>query len=261
MTVKVKKVFLLFLLFSLFFTTACSSKEEANSENGPTVNQTEAKTVAEATEVATEQPAEIPTEEATEEIKHINLSNEYSTRFGEVNAVTYPKFTFNYPDNWSVSQEEVAADREIVILQNDNRSEVVFSNFHFAKDFNFSSSHTVMGRVEISKVEESQFTPSYVQSTDYSHLGDFMVAKLKTTGTMNMQTDSDFEDVDGDVSYAVLPITEDKTTANATGPYEGEFSFWYAGHTSFIGRGNGKDFTNTEQQEVIAILNSFRVAQ
>ena len=47
-------------------------------------------------------------------------------------------------------------------------------------------------------MEDSQFVPSYVQSTDYSSMGEFMVAQLKTTGEMNMQTDSDFTDVEKD---------------------------------------------------------------
>lgn len=118
-----------------------------------------------------------------------------------------------------------------------------------------------MARVDINKAAPSQFIPGSVQATDYSDLGEFMVAKLKTTGILNMKTDSEYTDVDGGISYAVLPLSEQGTRENVRKATSGEFTFWYAGTVSFTGADTEEDFTGEEQQEIIAILNSFRVEQ
>lgn len=255
LVMKINKLLILVVIVALVVAlSACSAKQSGNVDEITTPTES----VTGATPTTAETQAIKETEKATEKIEPAVLNNTYTTKFSDVNMITYPKFTFNYPDNWEVVSEEVSADREIVTLQNNSGAKVVFSNFHFAKDFNFSSSHTMMGRVEVSKVDDSQFVPSYVQSTDYSSMGEFMVAQLKTTGEMNMQTDSDFTDVEKEASYTVLPLSEADTTKTVTGSFDGEFSFWYGAHVSFIGSDTEDTFTPEEQQEVIAILNSFR---
>lgn len=87
-----------------------------------------------------------------------------------------------------------------------------------------------MSRVEVSPVAESNFVPRYVQATDYSSLGKFMVAKLKVIGQLDMKFDSDFTDVDGVISYAVLPASQIGINNSVRGPFESEFSFWYSGY-------------------------------
>lgn len=213
----------------------------------------------------TKEPRKIETKSTTTEndkkTDTIELINEYTTNYGDVNLITYPKFTFNYPSNWTVSEEEVTSDREIVTLTNNNGAKVVFSNFHFGKDFNFNTSNIEMLRVEVSKVDDSQFVPSYVQGTDYSSLGEFMIAELKTTGKFDMMIDTEFKDIETDVSYGVLPYSDQGTREDIRGPFDGIFSFWYSSYVSFIGQDTEGDFTNKEQQDVIAILNSFRLEQ
>lgn len=44
-----------------------------------------------------------------------------------------------------------------------------------------------MNKEEISKVASSQFVPGFVQATDHSSLGEFMVARIKTIGKLNMK--------------------------------------------------------------------------
>ena len=53
----------------------------------------------------TETAAPTQTPEPTPE--EIVLNNHYATQFGEKNAVTYPVFTFDYPDTWHVTEERV----------------------------------------------------------------------------------------------------------------------------------------------------------
>lgn len=120
-------------------------------------------------------------------------------------------------------------------------------------------SATDMLRVEVSKAKDSSFMPGYVQATDHTDLGTFMVAKLKVTGHLDMKSDTDFESVDGAISYAILPESSIGTTDNTRGPFESEFSFWYSGYVSLIASSSNGQFTETEAQQVIKILSSFRV--
>lgn len=115
-----------------------------------------------------------------------------------------------------------------------------------------------MRRVDISKASDSQFIPGYVQATDHSELGKFMVAKLKVTGQLNMQTDSDFQNVDGAVAYAVIPESWVGTRDDVRGVYAGEFAFYYSGYISFIAESPSEQFTSDEEREIIEILSSFR---
>ncbi len=56
-----------------------------------------------------------------------NITQTYTTHFGEANAVTYPSFTFYYPNNWTISHEEVTQTNETVILTNERGVTVQFS--------------------------------------------------------------------------------------------------------------------------------------
>lgn len=192
------------------------------------------------------------------ETKNTIELNTYATKFGETNAVTYPSFTFDYSDNWTISEEEVTQLTERVTLKNDRGVEITYA--HFSSSITGGGSAVAMERVEVSKAADSNFVPDYVQATDHSNLGAFMVAKLKVTGTLNMQSDSDFKDVDGSVSYAVLPETQIGTSTART-VFMMEFAFDYSGHISFTCESPNGEFTEAEEQEVIEILTSFRIAE
>lgn len=230
---KKSKIILVIMVFAtMLLSTACSQKSESSVITTSTIaqeNETEKSTIETTIEKTTASSIEKTTESAAKKTvneKTITLNNVYITKFGEVNLITYPKFTFNYPDNWKVVEEEVTQEGEIVTLKNNSGTEVKYSHFaNLPEDHNFGTSTVSMARVEVSKAKNSQFVPSYVQATDYSNLGDFMVAKLKVTGMLDMQTDKDFTDVDGTVSYAVLPQTTVGTREDVRGAFEGEFTF------------------------------------
>lgn len=187
------------------------------------------------------------------------LSNTYYTKFGEVNAITYPKFIFDYNSNWTVTKEDVTQTGETVVLSNDRGVTITYTNIGGVAEGSIDGGSTVsMSRVEVSKVGESQFTPTYVQGTDHSGLGEFMVAKLKKTGELNMKTDSDFRDIDGGVSYAVLPKSRIGTDDSVRLPYNTEFAFWYSGYISLIALSPDGQFSEDEEKEIIAVLSSFR---
>ena len=185
----------------------------------------------------------------------VDLSNTYMTRYGEVNQITAPVFTFSYPAGWEIESEEVSQLSEQVTLSNERGATIVFINIHGSIG---AGSAIVYSQIEVSKIADSIFIPGYVQATDYSDLGEFMVAQLKTIGTMNTTTDTDFVSVkDGSISYAVLP--ESMAGVHAINkPYFLDLAFEYAGNTIFVASAPDGQFTPQEEAEVISILSSFR---
>lgn len=185
----------------------------------------------------------------------LSTQNTYVTKYEEVNAVTYPAFLFDYPDNWAITREECNQQEELVILENGKGARVTF--LHYSGKLDGGGSNTNMAKVKVSKIADSQFVPSYVQGTDHSELGEFMVAELKTIGILDMRTDSDYRKVDGNISYAVLPKAEEGIRENVNKATSGEFVFRYSGNVSFTGQ-LSDNYTEQEKEEVIAILSSFR---
>ncbi len=49
----------------------------------------------------------------------IALTNSITTRYARVNMVTYPDFTFSYPDGWSVTEQNVDSQEEVITISND----------------------------------------------------------------------------------------------------------------------------------------------
>ena len=57
-----------------------------------------------------------------------------------------------------------------------------YSNFwHFGEMRDLTGATRSINDVDVTKVGDASFIPGYIQATDYSDLGKFMVAKLKTT--------------------------------------------------------------------------------
>lgn len=198
-------------------------------------------------------------EKEEQEKFRVKLNNTYQTRFGEVNMVTFPTFEFDFPSSWNVS-EEISQDREIVTLSNERGVTVTYSHLGIPVGTDATGGSTVsMSRVNASKVADSSFVPTYVQGTDYSNLGKFVVAELKVTGTMDMRHDSEFTDIDGSVSYAVIPESRIGLHDDVRNPYCVEFGFKYGSGISFIASAPEDGFTWAEKKVVIDILKSFRV--
>ena len=255
-----RKLLILLVSFVLLFCTACTKKQPVSENNDKEKIVKEETEVEERTEPKEEtRKAEQSVEKEIEEVKPIQLNNTYETKYGDVNAVTYPKFYFDYPDNWQVSTEEVSTTNERVVLSNERGATVTFSYIGGVAEGQLGGGSAVtMQRVDISKASDSQFIPGYVQATDHSGLGKFMVAKLKVTGQLDMQTDSDFQEIDGKVSYAVLPESWTGTKDDVRRTFEGDFAFWYSGYISMLADAPDGRFTPEEEKEVLEILGSFR---
>ncbi len=248
-------------------SVACGKNAENNSAEISGVQNEKTDTAKESEEnvledeLQNESPdsqAEQP-EEPEQQSPVIELSNTYRTKFSTVHAVTYPDFTFDYPDSWTITKEEVTQTGETVTLSNSNGATITFSHIGGVPEGQLGGgSSDTMTRVEVSKAGDSQFIPGYVQAADHSDLGTFMVAKLKATGQLDMQTDSDFQDVDGAVAYAVVPESWTGIRDDVRGAYAGEFAFWYSSYISFIAESPTGQFTGDEEREIIEILSSFR---
>lgn len=196
----------------------------------------------------------------------LEMKNTYHTRYGEINKVDSPNFCFDYPDNWTVTKEETNINRmfgEEVVITNDRGVTVTYTKF----DSRLGNEGRSMISYKGVKVADVGFKPSCPPGTDsdYSYLGNFAVAKVKATGSLNMDTDSDFTEFNGRVFYVVLPESEIEQNGGSfvsvgmLGFYN-EFSFDYPGPYMLIAEAPDGQFTEEEEQEVIAILSSFRVA-
>ena len=218
---------------------------------------------------ATPEPEEKETENdndkkeaAKEESSAIVCNNSYRTRYGEVNAVECPQFEFHYPDGWKITQEVVNSDpneeiEEQVTLENERGVTIDY----IACGHIPGGSSSVLVRDVVTKVADSSFIPSYPGGTDedYSNLGKFMVAKIETTDEYFPGVDTDFVPLDQKIiSYAVVPesyagVKEDVGEAYSINMY----SFNYPTPYEFIASSTDGTFTAQEEQEVIAILQSF----
>lgn len=185
------------------------------------------------------------------------LNHTYTTQWGVVNGVTYPKFYFDYPDGWTITSEEVTSISEEVVLTKDTGVTVTFWNFKGMRDLTGPTRD--INCVDITWVANADFVPSSIQGTDYSDLGAFIVAKIKTTGKYDVLNGGEYSAVEnGSVRYALMPESEIDQDEECIIPGLPTFSFWYAGHISLIARTPNGEFTEQEEQEVVAILSSFR---
>lgn len=191
-----------------------------------------------------------------EDLKPLELNHTYTTKFRDVNLISYPHLMFDYPDGWTVSYEEVTPYSEEVTLTNDSGVQINYLQGANPK-YNMGYTYTIFAyRSDVSKVADSSFVPGYIQATDYSSLGKFVVAKVKVNGMLNRQQDMEYTDIDGDTLYTVLPesmIGSFEYIASYI-PHE-EFDFGYGSFTATVPEGV---LTPKEEKEIIAILSSFR---
>lgn len=189
------------------------------------------------------------------------LNHTYTTQYGTVNAVTCPKFSFDYSDNWTITKEDVVKGwqqgfLENVVLQNNRGVTINYVSFG-----QLDGNGKNMNKYEVSKASDSQFVAGYASGgdTDYSYLGKIMVGRIEVTGELFMGIDDDYKPVSGKESYAVMPESYIGTheATGLTGYYE-EFSSDYGGYLLYAEAPDGS-FTEEEKQEVIQILSTFRV--
>lgn len=256
-----KRVLAILLVMSMVSVTACGAKkQDASKKSEDKVRVIKQADIEEDTEEtdANEQSEEQDITQAAD----IALTNTYTTRYEEVNMVTYPNFTFSYPDGWNVTEQDVTSQQEVGTISNDRGVTVTFMHIDGTPGGLGAGYSVSAARVEVSKVGDSQFVPGYVQDTNYADLGSFGVMKLKQTGQIDMKSgNGEVQDIDGSTAYGVLPESRIGTDDMVNSLYCSEFSFYYSAYISLIAQSPDGTFTPEEEQQVIAILGSFKVAE
>ena len=115
------------------------------------------------------------------------------------------------------------------------------------------------------KAADSSFVPGFADGTDtdYSSLGNFVVARVEQTGWLAMDTDAEFKPMDKENTYfAVIPESRLGEWEYAGQAYDvDQCLFHYASHYAFIAHAPEGQFTEQEEREVIEILKSFQLAE
>ena len=204
----------------------------------------------------------------------INLNHSYTTKWGKTYAVTYPAFTFNYPDGWTVTSEDVSEPKgsigisrvEFVELTNSRGTTITYAHMFGAGEYGGPDGNPLGGNIysmreeKIFKVADSSFVPSYVQADDLRGLGKFMVAKVQCTATYDMLASENYTPLtDGSYHFAVMPESYAGTYVRTGTPMLMD-SFCYGCNISFLAIAPETGFTMQEEKEVIAVLSSFRIA-
>ena len=197
--------------------------------------------------------------------KEDTLIHTYYTRYGEVNQTDSPVFSFDYPDNWSVSKEEVNGNstifeeyaEEVVELTNERNVKITFIRFD---SFLFEAGAT--GHYYVEYKAEKMTDAMSILPNDSTN---FVVAKLTEEGAMIAGADSDLESPDSEwISYALMPENDidryggSLSAMGALAGYHEMISFNYPEPYVFFAEAPNGQFTEEEEKEVIAILSSFR---
>lgn len=201
-------------------------------------------------------------EKEKEDVKGVQLVHTYKTSLGDESEGQRQTFWFDYPDNWKIESENVyGVGKEIeesVVISNDRGVTITYRALgveHLGGNGRSYTDYTV------SKISDARFVPI---DSEYSSLGNFIVAHIQSTASMHADVDekmvSNGKLTEG--NYAVLPQSYigEHTYVNGLGGYWEEFSFNYPLPCMCIAEAPKGGFTESEREEVIAILQSFRNA-
>ena len=90
-----------------------------------------------------------------------SLNNVQVTQYGEMNFLPYPSFYFEYPNGWQITNEEVTPTTEKIELSNENGTTITYWNFGEMREL--IGPTRAINTVEVTKVADSDFKPSYVE--------------------------------------------------------------------------------------------------
>lgn len=171
----------------------------------------------------------------------------YSTAYGAITLVTYPSFSFSFPESWHIEREAVETGLEEIELRR-NGADLAIHYSYGLSPLNAESARLV----HIRKVADSAFWPGYVQGNNHTDLGPFMVAEV-VLAKPNANGEPDTF-----VYFAVLPESAlalpDAPGLNIS---SGVPSFDYSGLIAFWSLVPGEGIGDSSRNEVVAILSSF----
>lgn len=228
-----------------------------------TYDKSEKTDTAEKTNIA--EKTDMPKKTDTSEEEHV-FSNTYYTRYGEINQIDSPVFYFDYPDNWNISIEEVNSTpagyeifgdyvQEVVELKNERGVTVIFMKID-GEIFELAGRNRFYADFSVEKVADANFT-----MPDGNASAGFVIVKL-TRNEVWLTGVGLWEDEEIDF-YALMQesiVDESDSFLLASGMlgfYE-MVSFDYPTPYVFFADAPDGHFTEEEEKEVIAILQSFR---
>lgn len=181
------------------------------------------------------------------------LNNTYTTKDNSL-----PIFSFNYPNDWIIKKEVIDIENEYerVIMSNDRGVEVIYHSLAIGFGSKYYGGGYVLDIAHVTKVADSSFVPRSFNGKDYSSLGKFVVAKIKVFAYDDGLTEEGKIEFDGPTYYTVIPES-----------YLGDDLFsmvypacaWeYIKPIYVVAEAPAGEFTAEEEEEVIAILSSFR---
>ena len=181
----------------------------------------------------------------------------YVTKWSEKHKITAPVFQFIVPSGWTITEEELDNGllQEKVVITNGKGLEITYSSYASKK---LGGAGRNWFKAKVTHLCNSSFVPGYVQATDYSSLGKFVVAKIHVENWMHTDMHTDFQDVNT-YYYAVVP--ESLVGEQEYAQFLDKFSFNYPTHYSFIASSSNGQFTNDQEKEIQKILSSFREVQ
>ncbi len=200
----------------------------------------------------------------TENAKENPLIHTYYTRYGEINQTDSPVFSFDYPNNWIISKEEINGNstiageyaEEVVELTNERNVKITFIKFD-----SFLFEMGANGNLYVEYEAEKMTDAMSILPNDSTN---FVVAKLTETGSTIYGTDLDLEVPDSErISYALMPENDiDRYGGSFSSPgitgYPEMISFNYPEPDVFIAEAPNRQFKEGEEKEVIEILSSFK---
>ena len=195
-----------------------------------------------------------------------DFNNTYYTKYSEYNQCDRPSFCFDYPDNWSITQEdvtEVTEERsywdyygEIVELKNEAGMVLTYTQWEVEPSFcGDGSAFDYMIDYEIEKICDTNIIPSDMWETESSQ--KYMIAKIIEKGCTN--PDGQYSEYNT-VLYAIVPedsLIEGKIDMVG---FQGVTSFNYITPYSFIVSSLDGKLTKDTENEIVQILSSFRLA-
>ncbi len=167
----------------------------------------------------------------------------YTTQYGDT------RFAFDYPDSWTVDTEEIASMsggvfKEVVVLK--NSSDVTLRYWEQLDNYKLGGNGIGLVIVEVTEIADSA-------------MEDFMVGKIKVIGNVDWETGEEYAIEDGSEMYAVIPKDYAGTSYYKGVYYADYLSFPYHSSTYYLSvTPSDLKFTEEEEKEVIAILQSFR---
>lgn len=189
------------------------------------------------------------------------LTKTVKTIFPKAESLDSPTFSLSYYPSWYQSERihQQGDIAEGIVLKNRKGTTITYMQYIATSTYMLDNSvgSKFISRTKATKVKDIKFKATTIQDTDYSKLGDFVIAKLKTTGEMD-SFDEDFKKLDGVEIIAIIPKSKLGVNDYITLTDDVEYGFDYPNCTSIIATpANGKKFTKEEQKEVINILSSF----